>query len=114
MFSDIFSTITSGIKELSDWIYPEVKQDAKASNREVNPILKAGITGLGAAYSSAKENEDFAIKNTNVGGNMQGVNQQFDPTKTGYGLEQYANDAAAIENRWKQVLTQFVSPTQVK
>lgn len=109
MFSDIFTGITSAVKEFSDWAKPVT--DAYKS---VSPLVDAAVTGYGQASSSAKQRQQTAQQNSNVGGNMQSVSQQFDPGTTGYGLQQFAGDAAAVENRWKQILTQFVNPEQVK
>lgn len=123
MFSDIFGSISSSVESFSKWVGSGVDTILDYAGAEKDPITKAyktyGVlgdvaTGLGYSTTKAKERQEYSQKYSDVGGNLQPTSQQFDPGATGYGLQQFAGDAAAVENRWKQVLTQFVNPEQVK
>lgn len=123
MFSDIFGSISSTVKDFSKWVDSGVDTVLKYAGAEKDPITKAyknyGVlgdvaTGLGYSTAKASQRQEYAQKSSDVGGNLQPTGQQFDPGTTGYGLQQFAGDAAAVENRWKQILTQFVNPEQVK
>ena len=106
----LFDSILDTIKPLSDF--------GKEVKGVVNEIKDNPLYELVRDYTRGSESvteKKMAVakaKSEQLKPNLQKINVQAGDAK--WGLENYASDPAAIEQRWQTILTSFIAPSATK
>lgn len=106
----LFDSILDTIKPLTD-AYKDV-------NEGVSDITGSSLSELVKKYtrvtgeSEAKQMATAKAKSEQLKPSLQKLS--VSPGNTKWGLEDFANDPAAIEQRWQTILTSFIAPNATK